>query len=78
MFIIAGSRKSVKVDKNLGRSICPNCHHETEQALGREKTAATVFYIPILGWTTKRMILCPCCGEARSLSRAEYKEIKNR
>ena len=78
MFIIYGTRKKLKIDKNLGRSICVNCHHETEQVLAREKTAVTLFYIPVIGWTSKRMIACPCCGEARELKSAEYKEIKNR
>ena len=78
MFIIYGTRKKLKIDKNLGHSICVNCHHETEQALAREKTAVTLFYIPVIGWTSKRMIVCPRCGEARELKSAEYKEIKNR
>ena len=78
MFILYGTRKKVKVDKDLGRSVCTNCHHETAQALAREKTAVTIFYIPVLGWTSRRMILCPCCGEARTLTSAEYKEIKNK
>ena len=76
MLVVYGRKKSVKVDKNLGFSVCTNCHHSTEQGLAREKFSATLFYIPVLTVTTKRMILCPCCGEARSLRSDEYKELK--
>ena len=78
MFIIYGTRKKVKMDKKLGRSVCANCHHETEQALAREKTTVTIFYIPVVGWTSKRMIFCPCCGTVKTLTSAEYKDIKNK
>ena len=77
MFILYGTRKKVKMDRNLGQRVCPNCHHTTEQALAREKTALTLFYIPVFGWTSKRMVFCPCCGESRELKASEYKEMKN-
>ncbi len=77
MVIVYGTKKKLKIDKSLGHKMCPNCHHTTEQALAREKTAVTIFYIPIVGWVSKRMIFCPCCGESRKLTSAEYKELKN-
>jgi predicted RNA-binding Zn-ribbon protein involved in translation (DUF1610 family) len=77
MFILYGTRKKLKIDKSLGNQTCPNCHHTLERALAREKTAITLFYIPIIGWTSKKFILCPCCGDSQILSGAEYKELKN-
>lgn len=77
MFILYGSRKKIKVDKSLGVSVCPNCHHAVERSLAREKTALTVFYIPVIGWTSKRLVVCPCCGDSEVLTGARYKELKN-
>ncbi|MCR5641311.1 MAG: zinc ribbon domain-containing protein [Lachnospiraceae bacterium] len=76
MFILYGTRRKIKIDRSLGNRVCPNCHHTVEQSLAREKAAATIFFIPVFGWTTKRMIYCPCCGTAKMLSRSEYKEMK--
>ena len=77
MFIIYGSKKKMKIEKNLGYGVCPICHHNVERSLAREKTYATIYYIPIMGWTSKRMILCPCCGDSELLTGAQYKGIKN-
>lgn len=77
MVIIYGSKKKLKLDKELGRCVCPNCHHQVERSLAREKTYITLFYLPILGWTSKKFILCPCCGDSEVLTGAKYKELKN-
>jgi hypothetical protein len=77
MLIIYGTRKKLKLDRNLGRGVCPNCHHDVERSLAREKFAVTLFYIPVLGWTSKRLIVCPCCGDSEVLTGGQYKELKN-
>jgi hypothetical protein len=77
MVIIYGSKKKLKLDKDLGRCICPNCHHQVERTLAREKTYVTLFYIPVLGWTSKKFILCPCCGDSEVLTGSKYNELKN-
>lgn len=77
MVVIYGTKKKMKIEKSLGYGICPRCHHNVELALAREKTLATIYYIPIFGWTSKRMILCPCCGDSELLTSAKFKEIKN-
>lgn len=77
MIILYGTRKKIKVEKNLGAYVCPNCHHAAEHSLAREKTYITLFYIPVIGWTSRRFILCPCCGDSEVLNGARYKEIKN-
>ena len=59
MVIIYGSKKKLKLDKDLGRCVCPNCHHQVERTLAREKTYVTLFYIPVLGWTSKKFLLVP-------------------
>ncbi|MBP5197437.1 MAG: zinc-ribbon domain-containing protein [Lachnospiraceae bacterium] len=76
MIIIYGTRTKLKIDKKIGVRKCENCHHTVEQALAREKLSFTLFYIPFLILTKRRMILCPCCGEAKSMSYEEYKQMK--
>lgn len=76
MTIIYGTRTKLKIDKTIGVRKCENCHHIVEQSLARERLSFTLFFIPFLILTKRRMILCPCCGEAKSLSSEEYKQIK--
>ena len=77
MIIIYGYRNSLKQGKALGVTECPNCHYYTEKKLCKEKTKFTIFYIPIFGWTKRRIIACPNCGCIKELSVEEYKKLEN-
>ena len=77
MVIIYGLKKKIKVEKNLGYGVCPRCHHNVERSLGKEKTYPTLYHIPIFVWTSKHVVLCPCCGDSELLTSAQYKQIKN-
>lgn len=78
MYILYGTRSSFKAGKTLGVTECPNCHYYTEKKLAKETTKITLFFIPICGWTSKRLIACPNCGCIKELTKAEYKELNNK
>lgn len=77
MIIVYGTKKKMKIDRNFGMEVCPNCHHQVQRSLARQKTYFTLFYIPVIGWTSKHLMLCPCCGDSQILTGAQYKELKN-
>lgn len=77
MFVLYGTRKKVKPVVSLGHGRCENCNHTVELTLAKEKHAFTVFFIPVFVRTGSRFILCPCCGEAKKLTKKEFKELKS-
>lgn len=75
MFILYSFDDYMKIDKRLGRSICPNCGHETEKYLGREKKKLKLYYfLPIFSCTKGYFLGCSNCGKIRTFTKAEYKE----
>ena len=77
MVIVYGSKNSIKIKKNLGVNVCPNCGMNTEKVLAAEKQQFTVFYIPIFSHTLRKGLICPNCGMYKTLTNAEFKEIAN-
>jgi len=75
MVIVYGYKTKLKVQKNLGVDICPNCGYSTEKVLAKEKRQFTVFYIPIFSQTLRKGLICPNCGMYKTLSSAEFKEM---
>lgn len=77
MIIIYGNRKKLKIDRIIGNTVCPNCHHAIEETLAHEISYLHVFYIPIIPLPAPKMRLCPNCGIIEKLSKAEFKDLKN-
>lgn len=77
MMVAYGYRKKLKIERNLGISKCPNCSHQVELSLGREKTTYNICYIPICSTTTLYAKLCPNCGISKIYKKKEYKELLN-
>lgn len=75
MVIVYGTRNNIKIKKNLGVNICPNCGMTTEKVLAAEKQQFTLFYIPIFSHTLRKGLICPNCGMYKTLTNAEFKEM---
>lgn len=77
MFILYGSKNTLKQEKRLGASICPNCGHYSEKILGKEIHKEHIFYIPVFSFVMRRGKVCPVCGMYEEMSSAAYKELKS-
>lgn len=75
MVIVYGYRNKLKVQKNLGASICPNCGYNTEKVLAKEKRQFTLFYLPIFSQTVRKGLVCPNCGMYKTLDNSEFRQM---
>ena len=62
----------------MGNDVCPACGQRTQFRLKRLQQRASIFYIPILSITQKRMLVCDRCGAGWEKSRQEYKKLVKR
>lgn len=77
MIIVYGTRKKIKIDRDLGRMTCTNCGYDVNASLAHESCYAHFCYIPVFPYTGIRMRFCPNCGIMETLTKEEFKEIKN-
>lgn len=77
MMVIYGDYRKLKIDKDLGEMVCPNCGHRVNAALARETHKPHICYIPVFYYTGWRIKFCPNCGVMERLSKEEYNRLKN-
>ena len=65
MMVLIGYGQRIKDDIWMGNDICPACGQRTQFRLKRLQQRATVFYIPVMSVTQKRMLVC----DGRSITR---------
>ncbi len=78
MFVLIGYGQRIKDDIWMGNDVCPACGQRTQFRLKRLQQRASIFYIPILSITQKRMLVCDRCGAGWEKSRQEYKKLVKR
>ena len=77
MIIVYGTRKKLKTVKQLGRMRCTNCGHEVDASLTKETGYFHICYIPVFPHFGLKFIMCPHCGIMKTLTSAEFKELKD-
>ena len=75
MYVLIGYGQRIKDDIWMGNDICPACGQRTQFRLKRLQQRATVFYIPVMSVTQKRMLVCDRCGAGWEKNRQEYNEM---
>lgn len=78
MLVIYGTKKKLKVDKDLGMTTCSNCGHSVKASLAHEGGYHHIYYIPIFPYLNgAKIIACPNCGIMKVLTKDEYNTYKN-
>ena len=63
MFILFGfGKRTVKYLGSAGIQVCPNCGNQREWSHLRIRTWFTLFFIPIIPYSTRTVALCPVCN----------------
>ena len=75
MMVLIGYGQRIKDDIWMGNDVCPACGQRTQFRLKRLQQQASVFYIPVMTVTQKRMLVCDRCGAGWEKSREEYKAM---
>lgn len=78
MLVVYGTKRKIKIDKELGPMTCTNCGHNVNASLAHEAGYHHIYYIPIFPYLGGAdIIACPNCGIMRVLDREEFLSIKN-
>ena len=72
MLIPMGYEQAVVDDLWAGQGECPHCQAQTNLHFKRVVTRIRVFFIPILSFTTGRMLVYEDCDHYQNMKRKEY------
>lgn len=56
---------------------CNNCNNDSYWELIKVSTWFSLFFIPVIPYDTKRLLMCPVCNSCVELSNEEFKQLKN-
>ena len=76
MIILYGFKTIIKRDMTVNGLKCPVCGETGDFVLGRSQLRITLFYIPIMQFTTKRFLECQHCWSCKAITGKQYRAIK--
>jgi len=68
--IIFGVRRRAKQHGGCVAASCPRCHNEVVLGYVIVTTFFSLFFIPIIPLSRKRLLVCPICGWQRDIPKA--------
>lgn len=76
MFILFGfGHRTSKSYGSVTQNICANCKNYVKREVVKFTSWFTLFFIPIIPYSTEYALCCPICKRAEQLSKAEFNEI---
>ncbi len=77
MFIIFGwGRQTLKSFGPVLKYHCDHCHNEKHWVLYCKRTWFTLFFIPVIPYSTEYLMLCPICKYGVKLEKNKFEEYK--
>lgn len=77
MFIIFGWGNTKTKDKGEAYPTrCSNCQNDVYYHYVKFSKRFTLFFIPVLPYSRKKLLTCPVCGASIELDRSDRKEAK--
>ena len=77
MFIIFGNRSGGVEDLGaVAPFACPNCHNEAFLHLVKTSSQATLFFVPVLTYSTQYYLACEICHLAHELDEERAKDAQ--
>ena len=72
MFVVYGS-KEFKKDLGNTRIVyhCNHCNNDNSQILSRNRKFFTLYWIPIIPYSTKYFVRCPICNMGYEISKSD-------
>lgn len=75
MLIIYGTRTNqTPMGQLLDQPVCPRCDTQAVHNLTRVRQWVTLFWIPVIPFSTTYYSTCMCCGRQDTVSKARAKE----
>ncbi|OQA15195.1 MAG: hypothetical protein BWY64_02966 [bacterium ADurb.Bin363] len=77
MFVIFGwGRQTIKKHGPVFRSRCDRCNNEEMWQLYTRRTWFTLFFIPVIPYSTEHLLICPVCSYGAVITREKFEELK--
>ena len=59
----------------MPESLCGRCNNRTARKIMKLTTWFTLFFIPIIPYRRQYLLVCPICGQAQQLTKAEFESL---
>lgn len=76
MFIIWGTRVISKIFGQPVTLFCPHCNNTSQWQLIKRTNWFTLFFIPLIPFSSKYSLTCPICQASKSLEKHEFEDLK--
>ncbi|MCL2400703.1 MAG: zinc ribbon domain-containing protein [Defluviitaleaceae bacterium] len=73
-----GHHKTEDCGNIQSTTVCMNCNNTVYRAVVKDTTYFTLFFIPLIPYDTKRLLICPICGVAQVLTADEFESMTGR
>lgn len=77
MFILFGwGKQTLKKHGPVFKNHCDRCNNEELWQLYTRRTWFTLFFIPVIPYSTEHLVACPVCSFGAVITEAKFKELK--
>lgn len=76
MIIFGWGKRTVKHHGDTLPMTCRNCNNKVFYKLVEIKTWFTLFFIPVIPYSSKKVLMCDVCKSGMDLSTNGFKEAK--
>ena len=77
MLIFGWGRRTIKNYGPLEENYCDHCKNLAHWELRKYTTWFTLFFIPVIPYSTKKFLICPICGSALELDSQTFNNLKD-
>lgn len=77
MFLLFGwGKQTIKSHGPVFRSHCDRCNNEELWQLYTRRTWFTLFFIPVIPYSTEHLVVCPVCSYGAVITSTKFEELK--
>ena len=76
MIIFGWGKVTLKNFGGIQKKQCGHCHNEGIWELRRYRTWFTLFFIPVIPYSQKALLVCPICEHYIMLTSEQFKELR--
>lgn len=77
MFIIFGwGKQTMKGEGPVFRNTCQHCKNNDIWELYTRRTWFTLFFIPLIPYSTEHLLICPVCNYGYRVEKTKYAELR--
>jgi len=75
-FIFGWGKQTVKNHGPVFKSRCDRCNNEDLWQLYTRRTWFTLFFLPVIPYSTEHLLVCPVCSYGAVITNAKFEELK--